>query len=54
MNCILLSAYVGCCINCKNMHGMSNIKFINLFPLVYTWHIRNSIILDNVCGVIYV
>jgi hypothetical protein len=23
MNCILLSAYVGCCINCKNMHGLS-------------------------------
>ena len=30
MNCILLSEFVGCCINCKNMHDMSNIKFVCL------------------------
>ena len=27
MSCILLSACVGWCINCKNMHGANNIKF---------------------------
>jgi len=26
MICILLSAFVSFCINCKNMHSMSNIK----------------------------
>jgi hypothetical protein len=28
MNCILLSAFVGGYIDCKNMHGMNNIKYI--------------------------
>ena len=27
MNCILLSAFVGWCCDCKNMHGVSNIKY---------------------------
>ena len=27
INCILLSAFVGGCIDCKNMHGMNNIIF---------------------------
>jgi len=26
MNCVLLGAMVGRCIDCKNMHGLSNIK----------------------------
>jgi hypothetical protein len=28
MNCILLSALFGGCIDCKNMHGMNNVKFL--------------------------
>jgi len=27
MNCILLSAFVGLCCDCKNMRGASNIKY---------------------------
>lgn len=30
MNCISLNASVGLCINCKNMHDMSNIKSVEL------------------------
>jgi hypothetical protein len=26
VNCVLLGAVVGLCIDCKNMHGVSNIK----------------------------
>jgi hypothetical protein len=29
MNCILFSAFLGWCINCKNMHSMSNITVMS-------------------------
>jgi hypothetical protein len=35
MNCILLSAHVDWCINCKNTYGMNNIKFMYCLSKVY-------------------
>jgi len=35
MNCILLGALVGCCINCKNMHGVGNTESCPSLSNVY-------------------
>jgi len=34
MNCILLSAFLGWCINCKNMRGMSKTNYIHMLRYV--------------------
>jgi hypothetical protein len=48
MNCVLLSAFVGGCTDCKNMHGMNNIKNGNfLFQL----HSRR-VIMIQLCVII--
>ena len=42
-NCILLSAFVGWCINCKNMHGVSNKKLRIFFVFFWFTHINKIV-----------
>jgi hypothetical protein len=48
MKCILLSVFVGGCVDCKNMHGMSNVKlwltcqsyYLVRFCVISLWSVR--------------
>ena len=35
MSCILLIAFVGLCIDCKNMRGMGNIKLVYQYSITF-------------------
>jgi len=44
-SCILLSVFVGWCTECKNVHGVSNIKDTFLYAcLLYVLKIRNNLL----------
>jgi len=40
MNCILLSALVGGCIDCNNMHSMNNVK-LTMFTVICNFMLKN-------------
>jgi hypothetical protein len=42
MNCVLFSPFVGLHIDCKNMHGLGNIKFTNAQQAKVAYKYKNT------------
>jgi hypothetical protein len=48
MNCVLLGPFVGLYIDCKNMHGLGNIKFTNAQQTKAAYKYKNTN--EKLCG----